>query len=114
MKITASDVYQWVPGGFFVLHPAYGRVGEIEVGGVEMIGYDPASGTYRTHFFDSQGNASTHELTFRDGVWTWQGEHTRCRGVFTDDGKTMTAHHERSDDGVTWVPSMDVTLRKVE
>lgn len=43
-----------------------------------------------------------------------QGEHARCTGVLSSDGETMTAHHERSDDGVRWVPSMVVTLSKVE
>lgn len=114
MKILASDVYEWVPGGFFVLHTAYGRVGTTEVGGVEMIGYDPAHKNYRVTFFDSQGNQTSHTLTPRDGKWIWQGEHTRCTGVFTNGNKTLTAHHERSDDGVSWVPSMTVTLNKVE
>ena len=114
MRILASDVYEWVPGGFFILHTAYGRVGGIEVGGVEMIGYDAERKNYRVTFFDSQGNQTSHTLTPRDGKWIWQGEHTRCTGVFSGDGKTMTAHHERFDDGVTWVPSMDVTLSKVE
>jgi hypothetical protein len=57
-KILASDVYEWAPGGFFVMHPAYGRIGDVGVGGVEIIGYDPASRKYRSHFFDSQGNSS--------------------------------------------------------
>jgi hypothetical protein len=35
VKILASDVYEWVPGGFFVPHTAYGRVGSIGVGGVD-------------------------------------------------------------------------------
>ena len=114
VKIVASDVYEWAPGGFFVVHPAYGRIGDVGAGGIEIIGYDAASKQCRGHFFDSQGNVSTLELTVRDGVWTWRGERTRCTGVFSDDGKSMAAHHERSDDGVTWVPSMDVTLTKVE
>jgi hypothetical protein len=33
--------------------------------------------------------------------------------VFTDNGKTQTAHHERLDDDGNWVPAMDVTLTKV-
>jgi hypothetical protein len=40
--------------------------------------------------------------------------HARCTGVLTDDSKTLTARHERSDDGVNCVPSMSVTLRKVD
>ena len=38
VRIFASDVYQWAPGGQFIMHPAYGRVGEQDVGGLEVIG----------------------------------------------------------------------------
>jgi len=113
-QIVASDIYQWLPGGHFVMHPAYGRIGSLEVGGLEVIGYDPATGNYRTHFFDSQGNIVVETLSYRDGTWTWQGAHVRCTGVFTEGGKVLTARHERSDDGIHWVPSMTVTLRKIE
>jgi Protein of unknown function (DUF1579) len=113
-QIVASDVYQWAPGGQFVMHPAYGRIGSVDVGGLEVIGYDPATGQYRTHFFDSQGNVTTQTLSYADGTWTWQGAHTRCTGVFKDGGKLLTAHHERSDDGAQWVHSMTVTLRKID
>jgi hypothetical protein len=34
-------------------------------------------------------------------------------GVLSDDGRAMPTRHEWSDDGVTWRPSMDVTLWKV-
>jgi len=113
-KILTSDVYEWVPGRFFVLHTAYGRIGDIDAGGVEVIGYDETSDTYNTYFFDSAGNVITEQLTVSDGVWTWQGETTRATSVFSDDGKTQTCRHERSDDGVNWVPAMQITLAKVE
>jgi hypothetical protein len=73
MQIVASDVYQWAPGGHFVIHPAYGCIGEVGVGGLEVIGFDSATGRYRTHFFDSRGNIITETLSYQDGVWTWQG-----------------------------------------
>ena len=114
LKILASDVYQWGPGGQFIIHPAYGRIGGQDVGGLEVIGYDPATGDFRTHFFDHEGNVITETLTFRDDAWTWQAAHHRCKGVFTDSGKILTAHHEQSDNGTEWRPLMIVTLRKVE
>ncbi len=114
VEILTSDVYEWMPGGFFVLHTAYGRIGNMDVGGTEIIGYDAASKKYRTDFFDSQGNVSTEELTVRGDTWTWKGETTRTTATFTDNGKTQTAHHERLDDEGNWVPSMEVTLTKVE
>ena len=114
VKIVTSDVYEWMPGGFFVLHTAYGRIGDVDVGGTEIIGYDEASKKYRTHFFDSQGGVTTEELTVRDGVWTWQGKATRASATFSADRRTVAVRHERSDDGVNWVPAMEITLYKVE
>lgn len=114
MPIVASDTYQWLPGSHFVMHQAYGHIGPVGAGGLEVIGIDPATGQYTTYFFDSQGNASTQTLSYQDGAWFWQGPHARCRGVYSDEGRTFTAHHERSDDGVEWVPSMTVTLRRID
>jgi hypothetical protein len=114
VRIVASDVYQWVPGNHFVMHPAYGRLGSVDVGGLEVIGYDPETGQYRTYFFDSQGTTITEALTCQGNTWIWRGAHARCTGVFTDDGRTLTARHERSDDGKCWTPSMTVTLRKID
>jgi Protein of unknown function (DUF1579) len=113
VKIQASDIYEWVAGEFFVVHTAYGRVGDVGVGGIEMIGYDYQTKRFRTQFFDSQGNISSQDLMFHDGTWTWSGAHARATGVLSDDGQTMPTLHEWSDDGVNWRPSMDVTLRKV-
>jgi hypothetical protein len=96
------------------MHPAYGRIGEVGVGGLEVIGYDHGTGQYRTYFFDSQGNITSETLSYRNNTWTWQGDHTRCTGVFSGDGKTLTARHERSDDGVHWVASMNVVLSKID
>jgi Protein of unknown function (DUF1579) len=113
LKITSSDVYEWAPGGFFILHTAYGRIGDGAGGGIEIIGYDPDRKSYRTQFFDSQGNTVSEELSFRDGLWHWSGARVRCTGVFSEEGRVLTAHHERSDDGVTWTPSMEVTLTRI-
>jgi uncharacterized protein DUF1579 len=114
MPIVASDVYEWAPGGRFVMHPAYGRIGSVAVGGLEVIGYDESTDQFHTHFFDNTGTVARQTLSLHDGVWVWEGSRVRCRGVFSGDGRTLTAEHERSDDGKTWVPSMRVTLRRIE
>lgn len=111
--ITTSDVYEWAPGGFFVLHSAYGRIGQFDVGGVEVIGYDEAGSHYTSHFFDSQGNVSVSILISRGDTWTYQGETTRSTVEFSDGNRTQTVLHERTDDGATYTTSMKVTLTKV-
>jgi hypothetical protein len=113
VEIVTSDVYEWAPGGFFLIHSAYGRIGEHPVGGVEIISHDPGSDAYVSRFFDSQGNESTSRLSEQDGVWTWTDAHTRAHASFSADGNVQTAHHETTPDGATWTPSMEVTLHRV-
>lgn len=113
IPINASDVYDWAPGGRFVVHPAYGRFGDLDVSGVEIIGLDPSSGQFSTHFFDGNGTVSTQTLSFENGTWMWRGKHTRCFGTFSTDERTLVAGHERLDENERWIPSMTVTLRKV-
>jgi hypothetical protein len=114
VKILTSDVYAWMPGGFFVLHTAYGLIGNAEVGGTEVLSYDTTSKTYQSLFFDSQGNINTDMLSVNGNTWIWQGKDHRATAVFSDAGKTQTVHHERLGDDGNWVPAMDVVLRKVD
>ena len=114
LKIVTSDVYEWMPGGFFVIHTAYGLMGGIGGGGIEIMGYDAANKKYKTYFFDGQGNITTHDLMIDQNTCMWQGENTRCTAIFTENGTVQTAHHERLDENGKWVPSMEVVLTKVE
>jgi hypothetical protein len=111
LPILTSDIYDWAPGGFFVVHSAYGKIGENSVGGVEIIGV--ASDGYRSTLYDSFGNVHTSRMAIDGEVIRWLGERTRCTATITDAGSTQVAHHEASADGTTWVPSMEVTLRKI-
>jgi len=114
LTITTSDVYEWAPGGFFVVHSAYGRVGEFSGGGVEIIGYDEMSGDYTSHLFDSAGNVIVSRLVAHGDTWTYHGDTTRATVEFSDDNHVQTVVHERTDDGTTYTPSMNVTLIKVD
>jgi hypothetical protein len=74
-----------------LLHTAYGRIGELDVGGAEIIGYDAESGNYTSYFFDSQGHVTVDELIYDDGKWIWSGERIRTTSEFSEDGK-VRAH----------------------
>lgn len=113
LKITTSDVYEWLPGRFFVLHTAYGRIGNMDVGGMEVLGYDAATRKFFSRFYDSAGNIHEADLTADGDRWTWQGETTGCTAVFSENGKVQTAHHVRLDENGNWIPSMEVVLTKV-
>ena len=107
-EIAASDIYEWGPGGFFVLHSAYGVMGEMGVGGIEMIGLDASGKAFRTWFFDNQGKLEEQKLSVAGDTWTWEGEATRCTGTLSADGYSMDARHERRSEDGAWTPSMRV------
>ena len=115
MKIVTSDIYEWAPGGLFVIHYAYGHAGNEYGGAVEIIGYDPEGKTYKNYCFDSNGILTQEEMKIGKNVLSAQGKYTRCNGAFSNNGKTLKVLHERSDDGgKTWQPAMDVTLVRID
>jgi hypothetical protein len=110
VPILTSDVYEWAPGGFFVVHSAFGKIGDTSVGGTEIIGVD--GDAYFSVFYDSFGNVHQSRLEIDSGELRWTGDRTRSVVTLTDDGQTQVVRHEASADGVRWTESMRVTLRK--
>lgn len=111
-KIVGTDSYEWLDGGFFLVHRVDVRIGAEQVTGLEIIGYDASSQTYRTHAFDSQGSYGAYQATVHNGVWTFMGASERATVVVSDTGNTMTITWERSTDGLSWLHWMDVTLAR--
>ena len=72
VPILTSDVYEWAPGGFFVVHSAFGKIGGTSVGGVEMIGVDGEA--YRSTFYDSFGNLHHSRLEIEGDLLRWIGD----------------------------------------
>lgn len=113
-QLRAVDTYEWLPGGFFLLHRWDARIGDDESQGIEIIGYDTQRQTYSTHSFDSQGNRLTYQATLQDKVWKVWSKSERFVGRFSGDTKTLTGAWERCSDSSTWVRWMDVKLCKSE
>lgn len=115
VQIDATDTYEWLPGGFALLHSVDARVGEEHVKGAEIIGWDPARDIYVTQYFGSDGpNAYEASLRDVDGalVWAMRSTTDRFTGTFSDDGNTIDGRWEQLDDQHRWQPWMQVTLTR--
>lgn len=115
--IDAVDTYEWLPGGFALLHTVDARVGDERVEGAEIIGWDSAREAYVTQYFGSDGpNAYEASLAEEDGVLVWSMRSARDRftGTFSDDRNTITGHWELLDDEQNWQPWMEITLTRDE
>ena len=116
-EIDAVDTYEWLAGETVVLHRVDARVGDEQIEGAEIIGYDPGGGTYRTQYFGSDGpNAYEARLVEDEGalVWTMQSEKDRFTGTFNDERNVITGHWDALDDDSVWQSWMDITLTRQE
>jgi hypothetical protein len=113
-RIEALDTYERLPGGA-LLHLVDARVGDVTVEGAEIIGYDPARGSYVTQYFGTDGPAS-YEASLREDeetlVWTMLSAADRFTGTFNDDLTVITGHWDALGDDSNWGPWMDITLTK--
>ena len=115
IEIGGFDTYEWLAGGFFLVHRVDVRMNDDKVEVIELIGpYDPVGRNYPARSFDNHGNFVTmHASVDDDGVWTFAGPTERATLVVT--GDTMTARWERvaDNDPSSWQHWMDMTFTKI-
>jgi hypothetical protein len=108
MQMAHRHTYQWLPGGFFLVHHWDGRIGDKDNRGIEIIGYDPSTGAYSAHFFDNGGWARMYRAYVRDRTWAFAGQRERATVVVSEDGNTMMWTWEQTKDGSSWLPLCEV------
>src|SRR4051794_11146782 len=67
--IGARSTFEWILDRRFLLQRSEVPVPEAP-NGHQIVGYDPSTGGYTQHYFDSRGIARLYAMTFEDGVWT--------------------------------------------
>jgi hypothetical protein len=112
LEIAGVDEYEWLPGGFFLLHRVDVRIGGERAQALEIIGWDAERRGYFMRSFDQQGNAGEmHATVAADGTWRFAGDAERFTGAFSDGGDTLSGRWERRE-GDSWLPWMDIRLTK--
>jgi hypothetical protein len=129
IPVVGTDVYEVLAGGYFLVHHVDVTVGDQSVRAIEIIGEpDAVSGAYLARSFDSEGNAELMRVTIDDsGNFHFAGggdiapaarptdaatAQVRSTLTIAEDRRSMTALWERSDDGVTWLPWMDISFSR--
>lgn len=114
IEIAGTDSYQWLPGGFFLVHHVDVMMGNEKVNAIEVIGpYDASSQTYPMRSFDHQGNFTTMQASFdADGGWMFVGETVRAHLTIAANGATMNARWEMRE-GSEWKHWLDMEFSKI-
>jgi hypothetical protein len=126
--VVGTDIYELFPGGHFLVHEVDVTVGDQPVRAIEIIGEPDGSGGSLARSFDSAGDAELMHLTIDDdGVFHFAGggdvasaaqptgvptAWVRSTLTIAPDRQSMTALWERSDDGTTWQPWMDIAFQQ--
>ena len=84
---------------------------------ISIIGCDAANGTFFQLYSDERGVCRVYEMSIRDGEWKlWRDGppfSQRFTARFNDDGNTINGRWEIAEDGETFAPDFDLTLRRV-
>jgi hypothetical protein len=112
VKLKAVDIYEWLPGGFFLLHRVDARMGSQRARSIEILGTG-ARGALATWSFDDRGNLGEYRASLRGGQWRIRGKAERFHGKFSKDRRTLTGTWERRR-GSRWTPWMEIKLTRAK
>src|SRR6187549_972149 len=111
--IRGMDTYEWISGGFFILHRVDVFIGNERTEGIEIIGYDKNQKSYFMKSFDNQGEAtSMYAVLEKPGVLKLGDKKMQATLTANKSGNTMIAEWKLSENGKTWKPWMYITFSK--
>ncbi len=109
----SDESYEWLPGGFFVLHRWDAMTGERVFQGTQILGFDGNEGGYFTRHFDNAGNHPEYQAKVVGDTWTFTDKSTRATVTVANDGNEMRFNWEWRKDGEKWLPLCDRVARRV-
>jgi hypothetical protein len=112
IKVSGSDTYEWLPGGFFLVHKVNVLVGEDKNETLEIIGFDKQRNRYTMQHYDNKGNSGFMTADCKDGIWTFLGDKLRFRGGFEKQDTEFAGVWEQSSNGKDWTHFMGIRLTK--
>ena len=114
--VQGHSSFGWLEGGAFLIqhseiaYPDFPR-------STAVVGPDEGVETYRMLYYDSRGVSRIYRMSLSGGIWTlWRDFpefSQRFHGMFSEDGRIITAYWEKSGDGSNWERDFDLTYTKI-
>jgi len=112
VTFEATDTYEWMAGGFFLLHHVEARIGGQDIRVLEIFGYDETRAAFWARAHDNTGRVDDFDVRIEGRAWELAAANERFRGEVSEDGGAIAGLWERRE-GEAWLAWMDVTLTRV-
>lgn len=120
-RLSTVESFEWLPGGFFLVHRWEGQLGSAEVNGLEVLGFDARTKVYTSRFFDQAGMTGTLRANPQGNAWSWAGDtdiggklvKQRCTTILVN-ADTFTTRCEYSADGFKWLTMLESRSTRVK
>ncbi|AOM78498.1 DUF1579 family protein [Pedobacter steynii] len=113
LECVATDIYEWLPGGFFLMHRVDARLGEDRLQFTEIIGYDALEKSFFIQTYDHKGKTERSRMNLNHGILEIKGANERFSGTINTQGNIISGSWERLIADSTWQPYMEIKLTKV-
>jgi hypothetical protein len=112
VEVIGTDTYEWLPGGFFLIHKVDVTIGDDKVQTWEVIGFDNDANHYTMQHYDNKGNSGFMTATHVDDLWIFKGESLLFKGGLSEDDTIFSGVWEQLNQEKIWVPYMNIRLIK--
>jgi len=103
-RLTTGETYEWLPGGFFLIHRGWLDFGAGRLDALRVLAYDIESKSYTIHAYDSIGFARVYRGGVQGNIWRFVGEQERVAFTLSDDNGHLDTFWETLNAARLWQP----------
>ena len=107
--IAGTDVYEWLPGGFLLLHRVKVTIGNVGTESTEIIGWNAKEQFFITRSFDASGNYEEYSMDLCSRFLSFRSMELQFLGAFPEDKQALSGIWKKNNDG-GWYPQMEIRL----
>ncbi len=116
-KVYGFVSFNWLEDGAF-LEMRQGDKLTGPASAIWLISRDESEQEYRVLYYDARGVSRIYHMSFDNDLWKmWRdapGFSQRYEARLSEDRNTITAHWEKSSDGVKWEHDFDMTYSRMK
>lgn len=108
--LSATDVYEWLPGRHFVVHRVDARFGPDVSRSMEVIGFDETKQGVVARSFDDRGGSNVFDVELEQRHLRITGQTVRFEGQFDTDDDRLSGLWELKSGTAGWQPWIRLEL----